>query len=297
MDFLLPAPAAAVAAAAARRARSRAAARSARAKFGLNVHVGLPPKGIISYLDASTDFNSTSINIGRPRNVDGDDHGTARTSNENVDRTNVEDDDDGDDGTNDAYTLTMTPAGPERDDDEGQHPDPQRRQSRRGGGPCAGLLAYVSARDRVRRSRLLVALVLAGCAGDDGRLTKAEYAETVRTVYARGAGGVRRDERRPRASSPSASRTPRRSSGTPPASSRTSSRRRTPRRRTRRSRRASGSTPTSSTGCATRPSAATSRRSTTSTRGIAQRESVGQIAEAAESLKFRGYDLGQIAEE
>jgi hypothetical protein len=111
---------------------------------------------------------------------------------------------------------------------------------------------------------LLAAVVLAGCAGDGGRLSKTEYAAQVRSVYAGvqeafAATNVPPEELPDRVEDAQAElrEAADELEGLEPPG--------TPKRPTRRSPQASVSMPTSSTGCGTRRSGATRPRSTTST--------------------------------
>lgn len=143
---------------------------------------------------------------------------------------------------------------------------------------------------------LLAAVVLAGCAGDGGRLSKTEYAEQVRSVYAGvqeafAATNVPPEELPDRVEDAQAELR-------------------------EAADELEGLEPPEDAEAANAQIAAGFRlyadeldrlqnaaeRGDQATiddfnAGVAERESVKQIMEAAESLKFKGYDLGDIAEE
>jgi hypothetical protein len=80
-------------------------------KFSLNVHVGTPPKGSVSYRDGSTDFNSTSLSsavCSSPSNAHIE--GSGKNGNDNV-SFKLDVVDGGEASTNDVFTLTMNPGG------------------------------------------------------------------------------------------------------------------------------------------------------------------------------------------
>jgi hypothetical protein len=80
-------------------------------KFSLNVHVGTPPKGSVSYRDSSTDFRSTSISTAEcssPSNARIT--GSGRNGSDTVQFT-LDVVDGGEASTSDVFTLTMNPGG------------------------------------------------------------------------------------------------------------------------------------------------------------------------------------------
>jgi hypothetical protein len=80
-------------------------------KFSLNVHVGIPPKGSVSYRDGSTDFRSTALSSATCADPShGEVRGMGRNNNETVDFV-LEVVDGGEASTNDAFSLTMDPGG------------------------------------------------------------------------------------------------------------------------------------------------------------------------------------------
>jgi hypothetical protein len=80
-------------------------------KFSLNVHVGVPPKGSVSYRDAQTDFRSTAISSAtcvdpsHARVI-----GTGKNGSETV-SFDLEVVDGGESSSNDLFSLTMNPGG------------------------------------------------------------------------------------------------------------------------------------------------------------------------------------------
>ncbi len=80
-------------------------------KFSLNVHVGAPPKGSVSYRDASTDFRSTSLSSAACADPShGEIRGAGKNGNDTVQFV-VEVVDGGEASTNDVFSLKMTPGG------------------------------------------------------------------------------------------------------------------------------------------------------------------------------------------
>jgi hypothetical protein len=80
-------------------------------KFSLNVHVGTPPKGSVSYREPGVDFRSTSLlsaACSDPSHAEI--RGMGKNNNDNVDFV-VEVVDGGEASTNDSFTLTMNPGG------------------------------------------------------------------------------------------------------------------------------------------------------------------------------------------
>lgn len=143
---------------------------------------------------------------------------------------------------------------------------------------------------------LLAALALGGCAGDDGRLTKAEYGDRVRSVYAEvqaafAATNVPQDELADRVEDAQAEL--RQAAGElegvePPEEAEAAN-----------AQIAAGFRLYADELERLRNAAERGDRATIDdfNARVADRESVKQIAEAAEALKFKGYDLGEIAEE
>ena len=80
-------------------------------KFSLNVHVGIPPKGSVSYREPGIDFRSTSISSAACRDSShGEIRGLGKNNSDNVEFV-VEVADGGEASTNDVFTLTMNPGG------------------------------------------------------------------------------------------------------------------------------------------------------------------------------------------
>jgi hypothetical protein len=139
---------------------------------------------------------------------------------------------------------------------------------------------------------LLAAVVLAGCAGDGGRLSKTEYAAQVRSVYA----GVQEafaatnvpPDRVEDAQAELREAADELEGLEPPEDAEAAN-----------AQIAAGFRLYADELDRLRNAAERGDQATIDdfNAGVAERESVKQIMEAAESLKFKGYDLGDIAEE
>ena len=80
-------------------------------KFSLNVHVGIPPKGSVSYRDGTTDFRSTALSSATCADPShGEVRGVGKNNNDTVDFV-LEVVDGGEASTNDAFSLRMNPGG------------------------------------------------------------------------------------------------------------------------------------------------------------------------------------------
>lgn len=80
-------------------------------KFSLNVHVGTPPKGSVSYREPGIDFRSTSLSSAACTDSShAEIRGMGKNNSENVEFV-VEVVDGGEASTNDVFTLTMNPGG------------------------------------------------------------------------------------------------------------------------------------------------------------------------------------------
>lgn len=144
---------------------------------------------------------------------------------------------------------------------------------------------------------LLVAFVLAGCAGGDARLTKSEYAEEVRSIYA----GVQEAFARTNVTDPSelAERVADAQEELRSAADELEDTQAPDDVEAEHAQVVQGLRAYADDLDRLRNAAERGDERTIEdfNARIAQNESVGLIAEAAESMKFKGYDLGQIAEE
>ena len=111
MDFLLPAPSGGGTSGVPCKITGGGTLQTTGGKFSLNVHVGTPPKGSVSYRDASTDFRSTSLSLATCADPShAEIRGAGKNGNDPVQFV-LEVVDGGEASTNDAFSLTMTPGG------------------------------------------------------------------------------------------------------------------------------------------------------------------------------------------